>query len=365
MISLRRFPIATVLLIAANIVAAFAILWQDELVERFGFVASRPGFDTAVTSLFLHTNVLHLLGNMLFLAAVGASVELATGSSRFLAVYFLSGLAGVAVHWWLAPRGDAPQPLVGASGSVAGCAAYYTARYTWLKVPLSPKFNVSVMAVTVLWLALQFAGAMIRLGDAGPAPVSFWAHLGGFAMGLILCVVFRAPDAGHRRISHAQIDLMAGRSPAATMVAAEKHLRDHPNDVKALTELAWAAETLDDAKLERETLTKLLDLLPEMQQAETVARLAECDGIGSLPPIRRVLLAEKLLTENPDLAKRLLQSVVDDRESEPQRPEAMLALAGIERNGDRDKSQTILRQLEAAYPLHPAVGLARARGWLV
>ena len=353
------------LLIAANIAAAFALLWQDELVLTLGFVPSRPTAYTAVSSLFLHQNVLHLLGNMLFLAAVGASVELATGTLRFVAVYFLSGLAGVALHWWLAPKGLDSPPLIGASGCVAGCAAYYTARYTRLKVPLSPKFNVSVLAVTAVWLALQFAGAVIRLGDDSMGPISFWSHIGGFAMGVILCFVFRTQDAGQKNISHAWIDEMSGRSPAATMVAAERHLARHPEDPKALRELCWSAESLADTTKEAVALLKLLDVVPEFEQTEVVKRLSEIGALQQLAPVRRVLLAERIQPEDTDLARELLQSVIDSGSAEPQRPDAMLALAGIERETDEAKCQMLCEQLEAAYPLHPAVSIARTRGWLV
>ncbi|HWA84363.1 MAG TPA: rhomboid family intramembrane serine protease, partial [Fimbriimonadaceae bacterium] len=125
-----RLPIATLILIVANIVAAFAMVWQPDLIYDFGFNPVRPTFESVFASMFVHANLFHLFANMLFLAAVGATVELATGTLRFVAVYLVSGLAGVGLHFLLAVRNiSEPHPLVGASGCIAGCAAYYGIRY--------------------------------------------------------------------------------------------------------------------------------------------------------------------------------------------------------------------------------------------
>ena len=140
----RRIPLVTLLLIAANIVAAFALLIYPDFAYEFGFRADRPRLSTAITSQFLHANVFHLLGNMVFLAAVGVAVEMATGSLRFAVVYFTAGMVGVAVHFLVYRHVSNPAPLIGASASIAGCAAYYSVRYTRMRVLLAPHVALSV-----------------------------------------------------------------------------------------------------------------------------------------------------------------------------------------------------------------------------
>ena len=71
----RRVPVLTLLLIAANMVAAFALFVYPDFAVELGFRPNHPSLVGAITGLFLHANLFHLLGNMVFLAAVGAAVE--------------------------------------------------------------------------------------------------------------------------------------------------------------------------------------------------------------------------------------------------------------------------------------------------
>ena len=100
MIEKSRLPIITLILIIANLFASFAVAFDPELVMDFGFNPRRPSFLTIFSGLFLHQNLLHLLGNMVFLAAVGAAVELATGSLQFWEEG--SDLSGTSAAEWVA-----------------------------------------------------------------------------------------------------------------------------------------------------------------------------------------------------------------------------------------------------------------------
>lgn len=370
MIERSRLPVVTLLLIIANLFAAFAVAFSaasgpdavPDLVATYGFNPRNPSFLTVFTSLFLHQNLLHLLGNMVFLAAVGAAVELATGSARFAVVYFVSGLMGVAAHFLLTMSQPHAPILIGASGAVAGCAAYYSVRYTALKVPVAPKKALSVAVVTLVWVLLQFVGAFVHIGESGS--VSFWAHIGGVLAGLLLSAVFRAPDLGQARLGHAVLDQMNERGPAAVAVAARQHLKEHPNDLRALRDLADAERQLAHPVAELAALTKLLEVLPESEQTPVLHRLGELGKLGALPSVRRTLLADKYKESDPETARLLLESVVEGPESDPQIPDAMLALAGLERDHEPDRASEILRSLQERFPLHPTVDLARHRGWI-
>lgn len=359
----RRVPLVTLLLITANIVAAFALFVYPDYAYQLGFRPDRPRFGAALSSLFLHANVVHLLGNMVFLAAVGAAVELATGSFRFATVYFLAGLTGVAVHY-LATRGQIdPAPLIGASGCIAGCAAYYSVRYTTLKVPIAPHMALSVAGVTAIWLLLQVAGAFIHLGDGGGG-ASFWAHLGGFGAGVVLSFVFRAPDLGQIKLGHEVLEQMNLRGPGAVLAAAQRHLAIHPRDVKVLWDLAEAQRQLGEREEEAIALMKILDLVPEEEQVEVLRRLCQAGRVTKISTIRRLQFADRVREGSPAVARALLRSVVDGPKDEAQRPDAILALAGIERDDSPDRAAILLAELTEKYPLHPAVDLARKRGWV-
>jgi membrane associated rhomboid family serine protease len=354
-------PVATLILIAANILAAFLLMLQPELLDQFGYLPSKPSAQSALASLFLHQNLLHLLGNMVFLAAVGAAVELATGAIRFVVVYFSGGLAGILAYHFAAKSQDVP-PLVGASGCIAACAAYYTSRYVSLRVPIAPRIGVPVLGVTLLWLLLQFAGAFIRTG--GESGTSYWAHIGGFAAGLLLVFTFRAPDLGHARLGHEVLDRMNARSPAAALSTAERHLEDHPNDVRVLREVAALARQIEDEERETKALHRLLSALPETEHYDAIMRLRELRRLQEIAPLQRMLMADRYKAASPQLSRVLLLSVVEERASEPQRPEALLALAGLEMESDELEARRHLDELERRHPMHPAVDIARKRGWL-
>lgn len=362
MSSRPRLPLVTLLLIAACIFAAFSVVIDPDLVDQYGFRSNHPTFVTTFTSLFLHANLFHLLGNMVFLAAVGAAVELATGSLRFVTVYFIGGLTGVAVHYSMTRHSVDPAPLIGASGCIASCAAYYSVRYTRLRVPVAPKLAISVAAVTGLWLALQFIGAFVKIGDQGGT--SFWTHIGGFCAGALLSLIFRAPDFEQLKLGHEVLERMNARGPAAVAFAAERHLEQHPKDVKAMWELADARSALGEGEAEAKVLLKLIELTSDHERIDAVRRLCKIGRVSVLPTLKRLQIADQCRPSASDVCRALLRSVVEGPRDEVQRPDAMLALVALDRDDQSDKATDLLTELVETYPIHPAVELARKRGWV-
>lgn len=353
-----RAPVVTLTLVAANIAAAYLLLFNPTWLGDYGFDAAHPSAVTALTCMFLHQNVMHLLGNMVFLAAVGPAVEDAAGRVRFIAVYFIGGLVGVVAFWFFARQVEDPAPLIGASGAVASCIAYYSIRYTRMHVMIAPKFGVPILAITIVWLALQVLGAFVTVGGAASGQ-AFWAHLGGFGIGLLLSAVFRVPREADRLMGHAVMDRLQERSPAAQLAATDLHLAEHPEDVSALRKKAATLSVLGDKEGEAKVLLELLEITPDKEHPEHLARLIGIGQIGRISSLRRTLLAEKLRAGHPDLSVGLLLSVVGGDANDSQRPEALLALASM---GDAPEREDWLRELAERYPLHPACALARQRG---
>lgn len=352
-----RIPTVTLLLIGANIAAAWLATLFPDLVDRYSFHPGSPGFRSTLFSLFLHQNVAHLLGNMVFLAAVGSAVELAAGAFRFLTVYLLSGLLGVLAHFAFAgPGGPA---LIGASGCVAGCATYYAARYFNLQVALLPGRSVSVGAMIGVWVALQALGSILAFEGRQPA-VSYWAHLGGALAGALLALIFRAPELGELKIAHEVLARMNERSPGAAIAAAERHLKTHPGDINALESLLLAAGKIGDREMEAKALFSLIEVRPK--ESLYYLRLAEIGRLRDLAPSRRALLADQMKPESLAVAEALLLSLVEEPVEEPERPQAMLALAELKGSTDAALAARILKQLETTYPMSPEVEIARRRG---
>lgn len=353
-----RVPVATILLIAANLAVAFLAVLAPDSVATFAFDSQTPTISAALTSLFLHYNVIHLLGNMVFLAAVGPAVETSAGVIRFLAVYLLGGIAGVLAHHFLAAQGTV---LMGASASVAACAVYYSVRYSRLRVPLGPGFGVSVGVVVAIWALLQMVGAVVTLGQPSGG-TAYWAHLGGLVVGLGLSLAFRAPALASLHFSYEVLEKMNERSVGATLAATENHLKKHPKDPKVLRERIEALASIGDEAEETVTLVELLDVAPAAEKPEILDRLAQIGGLESFSSLQLTHLAEQLKAENPDVSKKLLGEVIGRPEDDAQRPDALLALAGLEEDGSAE-ARRWLGELFDRFPLHPACELARVRGW--
>ena len=154
----------------------------------------------AFTSMFIHGGWLHLIGNMLFLFVFGRSVEDRFGHGEFLLLYFLSGL-GAAITSIFFSMGSRV-PTIGASGAIAGVLGAYlvsfpTARITTL-IPLFLFFwtvRIPALLMLVYWFAIQFVMGyqMLAIESATGEGVAWWAHVGGFILGMLVALVVLKP----------------------------------------------------------------------------------------------------------------------------------------------------------------------------
>ncbi len=313
--------------------------------------------------MFLHANLLHLLGNMVYLAAVGPRVESSGGPWRIGVIYLLGGLAGVGSHWFSMRGNPLAAPIVGASGAVAACLGYATVRYLAHRVPLAPRLHISVGAVGLLWLALQALGMVVRFGEAPTSGVvAYWVHIAGFVTGVILAVMFRAPREASLQAAHEALTVAAERSPAALLATADEVLRSHPRDARAWRTKADAHRDLHDVEQEIAARLRILELAAESELASAIEQLYVAGGLARLPSIRRFRLAKKLRPQAPGLAKKLLESIADSK-GDSRRPEALLELAELElEQSDLEAAHRNLAILQSEFAMHDATELARRRG---
>jgi TolA-binding protein len=157
---------------------------------------------------------------------------------------------------------------------------------------------------------------------------------------------------------------MNNRGPVAAAAAARKHLEKHPNDPKALQQLARSCAQMDDADGEAKAILRLLDVQLESEHPMLLARLVEIGQAKKISSHRRNALAEKFKESNPSVSRALLRTVLQEPASDSQRPEALLALVALERDREPGRAQALLDELLSSYPLHPCVDLARKRGWV-
>ena len=160
-----------------------------------------------VTSMFLHGSWMHLLGNMWFLWLFGNNIEDSMTRPRFVAFYLLCGLAAALAQ--VAAEPASAVPMVGASGAISGVMGAYLVLFPRVRVftviPLGfylHQMTLPAWGMLLYWAFLQFAGGLTSLASEKSGGVAFWAHLGGFAAGVVLVKVFERRDRVAAHESH-------------------------------------------------------------------------------------------------------------------------------------------------------------------
>ncbi|MFQ5836850.1 MAG: rhomboid family intramembrane serine protease [Candidatus Bathyarchaeia archaeon] len=205
-------PHLTRVLILVNIIVFIPLLYftffpEDTTVHQFvrslydnftmvpADILQAKNLHTLFTSMFLHADIFHIGGNMLFLYIFGDNVEDAFGHSRYLLFYFICGLAADFVHILsLATPMELAIPTLGASGAISGVMGAYILMYPRARIRTLVFLGyfitvVSVPAVFFLgfWFLLQLLYVWLDIAGG----VAYWAHIGGFVAGMVLALILR------------------------------------------------------------------------------------------------------------------------------------------------------------------------------
>ena len=195
------------------------VLYDGQPTPPFVFV---PELLTYITYSFLHGDIWHLGGNMLFLWVFGDNVEDALGHFRFLIFYLVCAIAGAWFHGFIQPGSNIP--LIGASGSVAGIVAAYLILHpkvkVWVLVLMRLPIRVPAFFPLLFWVGFQVVMFLVTEGDL----VSWPAHLGGIVAGAIMVLFMR-----RRGVPLFDRQIV---TPEAVAVAAEKPVTKEPDRPK-------------------------------------------------------------------------------------------------------------------------------------
>jgi membrane associated rhomboid family serine protease len=144
---------------------------------------------TLFTSLFLHADIFHIGGNMLYLYIFGDNIEDFLGHLRFLLFYFVCGVVADLAHILSITSSAGLQiPTLGASGAISGVMGAYILLYPRSRIQtLTLTFVITVVSIPAVfflgfWFILQLLYTWLGMGGN----VAYWAHIGGFATGIAL-----------------------------------------------------------------------------------------------------------------------------------------------------------------------------------
>jgi len=204
-------PTVTVLIIVVNLLVFLHEFWL-QLVDPYSlnaFMAAyslRPAyfhFENIITSMFLHAGWLHVLGNMLFLWVFGDNIEDILGHGKYLAFYFLCGIAAGLAQVLIDPTSRVP--MVGASGAIAGVMGAYLVKFpqshvkmlTWFIIIFT--FDLPAWLMLIYWFGMQLLGGFGTVSEASQGGTAFFAHVGGFITGIVLVNVMGARERYYNR----------------------------------------------------------------------------------------------------------------------------------------------------------------------
>ena len=202
----RSVPVVTFVLIALNVLVFLVELNGGQaFIQQWAFVPRKFSADpggqahTIFTAMFMHGGWLHLFGNMLYLWIFGDNVEDRLGHVRFLFFYLFAGIAAALLQIFFNPFSTVP--MIGASGAIAGVMGAYFVLYPQSRV-LTVVFLLIIFDVVEIpaifflgiWFVMQLLNGVGSIGVSMGGGTAFWAHVGGFVVGVLAGVGLRRRD---------------------------------------------------------------------------------------------------------------------------------------------------------------------------
>ena len=146
--------------------------------------------------MFMHGGLMHIIGNMWFLYIFGDNVESILGHVRFLLFYLFCGIGAAVAQFLIQP--DSTTPMVGASGAIAGVLGAYMIKFPKARVHVLAVIFIFITTIVVpaqlvlgLWFLMQLSGGLGSLGFDTTGGIAWFAHIGGFIVGVSTLRIFQ------------------------------------------------------------------------------------------------------------------------------------------------------------------------------
>ncbi len=261
---------------------------RNTLLARYAFVPAHPTAISYLTCNFLHVGWLHLIGNMWFLWLAGFILEDNWGRPIYAIFYLLAGAFAAQVHAWF--NHGSLVPMLGASGAVAALMGAFLVRFPKLKIEMfywifivRGRFKAPALWLLPLWGLMElFYGSMSRNSGG----VAHWAHVGGFAFGMIGALVLSRSGLEHKVSSAIEEKVSWTADPAIVKATEaidqgkpeeaiqklEEHVAAKPDSPDALVLLQQLHWRRGNAAGHQEATIKLCQLHLKKQDGEAALR---------------------------------------------------------------------------------------------
>lgn len=192
-------PYVTYGIFAMNIVLFFIqflisrndINSANRIFYSFGFIPADFNILTIFSSMFIHGNLAHIIGNLWFLKVFGDNVESVLGHLKYFFFYICCGFIAALAQYIINPSSTIP--MIGASGAIAGVLGAYMVQFPNARVHNILFFIVFFTKVTLpaqivlgFWFLLQLSQGLIDIEINTTGGIAWFAHIGGFIAGVTL-----------------------------------------------------------------------------------------------------------------------------------------------------------------------------------
>lgn len=372
----KRFPYATVVLMAVNVfvyVGTVVFAARGGALDAYAFHFGVTGVHTLFTSLFLHGDLMHLTGNLLFFWVFGPAVEDRLGIPKFLLVYFVAGIVGNLLQAQLdVTMLGVAVPVIGASGCITGVLGAYWWLFSWSTVCVFYFFMIifriwyGVWEVQALWIIglyilLDLIQGFLFGGSSG---VANFAHVGGGLAGVLLCLALRAPrdSAEVSQAKHVQAEVKdLSRVPPMNLEIMHRADPHNADILRAI--LAWT-DRLDRLDIVHRAFRTAGPTLAEREPGLVGQYLLAHEGDHTLYTSRHLMGVARHMesASDPRHAARLYEMVITHHASTPEHEVALyrLALCCWDRFQNAEYARAYLTQLLSRYPCGSMEPHARA-----
>ena len=199
----KNFPIVTIIFIASNTVIfiyqtilpteSFAIFKNHGLIPAHLMDSPINAYPTIYSSMFLHSGIGHLAGNMLYLWIFGNNIEDVLGKFKFIIFYMICGTIASIGH--IVTDLHSEIPMVGASGAISGILGGYLILFPFTRVKtlvflgfLITIIRIPAIILLIIWILIQIFSGIVT-DDSG---IAWFAHIGGFVAGMLLILPFHS-----------------------------------------------------------------------------------------------------------------------------------------------------------------------------
>jgi membrane associated rhomboid family serine protease len=357
-------------------------LYSAIVTIEHGFRPAAPRLSTWLTSMFLHGDSGHLIGNMVFLWLVGAAIEMGCRRWVFLCIYLAGGWAATGLFALF--NLHSLVPAIGASGAISGIMGAFCVLYGRKKVKffitLGFYFNYLKIPGLVM-LPLWVGNEIVQMISNPGSPIAYTAHLGGLiggaalTKGLLLIPGLFKQTALRNETSdpvngmvekalHCMSELNFAQARANLVSALEKS----PNDPTILNHIFNIDRQTPSANSSRlhKTASTLLDLLTRSESGYDQAHRVYTQYVSAVlrPQLPSALYAR--LSQvfcnigQPQKARRLIAVLLKHQPNQPMLPTALLKLAQAHaRKGELAAHRSCLELIRRQYPQSSEARLIR------